>query len=283
MSEGISRIEKEFIFNFLIKNRVKFEIKIGDCSAEAYILEQGVKELKIDIISDYDSTIIGFNTEISVYFYFQNTHHTFNSVIIKAKGNIALIKNPDSIVRNLLRKYERVKLDGSIFVEFDLESDLLPLDYPKCNICYYPDKPPVSADFSEVKIDLILNRFKEKMNNIVSHNKILMLRNNKPKNIFEEIVVKNGKILYFPNTHSDYLSKQIDSNFEILTRVDFSEFETEKNNTPPIMMNKTLSKYLMDLSKNDIFSFCLVPILYRNYVVGLIYLIKNQTRHLGRV
>ncbi|HPD33779.1 MAG TPA: hypothetical protein PKV40_05505, partial [Candidatus Kapabacteria bacterium] len=85
-------------------------------------------------------------------------------------------------------------------------------------ISYFPDKPPISADFSNVKIDEILKKFKEKINPLVSLNKVRMIRNYTPQTIEEKITIHYGKILYIANSHSDLLTKQIDSNFEIITK-----------------------------------------------------------------
>lgn len=277
MSDTISRVEKEFIFNFLIKNKVKFEIKCGVSNIEANILEQNVKELKIDLLT-MSEEIKEYQAPISVFFYFQNTHHTFNSVILRLQGSYAIIRNPESIIRNLLRKFERIRLTETIPVEFEIEKDILPLNYPVSDISYFPDKPPVSADFTDIKIDIILTKFKEKLSSIISNNKILMLRNYTAKNIFEELVLKYGKILYIPNTHADIPNRQIDSSLEIITRDEWVKYEVDKNKTQENSLNKVLSQYLLDLSKNNIFSLSIIPILYRNYTVGIIYLINNHQK-----
>lgn len=275
MDIPISRIEKEFIFGFIIKNKIRVEIKCGISSTEGIFLEQNSKEIKVELSSVLEE-MSAFQAELQVFFYFQNTHHTFNSNILKKQGNIIIIKNPDSVAKNLQRKFERVLIDGKFNVNFEIRGEIQPLDYPICKENYFPTQPPINADFSDVKIEGLLKKFKEKMANIVSVNKIIMLRNYIPKTFFEELVLDSGKALYVTNSHMDLPTKQPFANFNILLKQDWIDFEGKKNNTSSNLMNKVISNYLMTLSKNDILSYCLVPVIYRNYVVGLIILINNH-------
>ncbi|HOV14939.1 MAG TPA: PilZ domain-containing protein [Spirochaetota bacterium] len=271
----ISRIEKEFIFGFLIKNKIRVEIKCMNSTTEGVLLEQNSKEVKIELSLILEE-LMGYQPEIQVFFYFQNTHHTFNSNVLKMQNNIIIIRNPDSVAKNLQRKFQRVLTDGRFNVHFEIQGDILPMDYPICKKSYYPTQPPISADFSDVKMDGLLKKFKEKMSNIVSINKIVMLRNYTPKTFFESIVLNTGKILYIPNSHADVPTKQYFDNVEILLRQDWIDFEISQNQTSVNTINKSISNYLTMLSKNNMLSYCIIPIIYRNYVVGLIYLMNNH-------
>ena len=104
------------------------------------------------------------------------------------QNNIIIIKNPETLARNLQRKFARVLTDERFKVSFEIQGDILPLEYPVCKVKYYPTQPPISADFSDVKIDGLLKKFKEKMSTITSSNKITMLRNYTPK-IFESLLL----------------------------------------------------------------------------------------------
>ena len=275
MGVPLSRVEKEFILGFLIKNKVRVEIKCKNSSTEATFLEQSSKEIKVEVSSMLEE-MLEYNVEIKLFFYFQNAYHTFNSTILKRQGNIIIIKNPESLAKNLERKYERVLINGKYKIEFETQSELKPLDYPTCPQFYYPEIPPVNADFTDVKIENILKKFKEKMTSIVSVNKIIMLRNYVSKTFFEDIVLETGKILFVPNSHSELPNRQPFSNFEILLRADWFEFEAKKNKTGLNSLNKTVSDYLTLLKKNDIFSYTIIPVLYRDYIVALIFLMNSN-------
>jgi len=276
MSNTISNVEKEFIFNFIIKNKIKVEIKGDDNEeTEAIFLDQNSKEIKIELFYIPES-FTKYNAEIKVFFYFQNTHHTFKTNIIKIQGNYAIIKNPTNLVRNLQRKFERVLIKGKYSIEFEIQGDIIPLSYPTTKISYFPDKSPISADFSNVRIEELLKKFKEKLNPLISFNRVKLIRNYTPQTIEEKLVIHFGRILYIPNSHADLITKQIDNNFEIITKKDWIEYEKEINKTDQININKAISNYLIEISKKDIFSEVILPILYRNYVIGLIYLINTH-------
>jgi hypothetical protein len=273
----VSRVEKEFIFNFLIKNKVKVEIKTEKNSTEGIFLDQNSKEIKIELNEIFEE-MNRYEPEIKLFFYFQSSYHTFNSIILKRQAKTIIIRNPDSVARNLLRKYERVLIDGKMSVDFELEGKIQPLDFPIGKSYYFADKPPISADFSEVKINTLLAKFKEKMSNVVSSNRIIMLRNYTAKTFFEEIVLHYGKTLYLPDTHTTIPSKQFSDQYETLERNDWIDFEMSHNHTNPGMINRVLSDYLKVLAKNNIFSYSIMPILYRNYIVGLIFLLNNHQK-----
>lgn len=276
MSNTISRVEKEFIFNFIIKNKVKIEIKSSDGdTTEAFLLEQNAKEIKIELLFVPES-LKTYNAEIKVFFYFQNTHHTFKTNIVKLQGVYAIIKNPDNLVRNLQRKFERILVNGKYSIGFEIQGEIIPLNYPTTKISYFPDKAPISADFSNINIEEILKKFKDKMNSIVSANRVRLIKNYTPQTIEEKLTIHYGKILYIGNSHTDLITKQIDNNFEIITKNDWINYEKEINKTDQVNLNKVLSNYLVEIAKKDIFSEVVIPILYRNYVVGLIYLINNH-------
>ncbi|MCK4797097.1 MAG: PilZ domain-containing protein [Spirochaetes bacterium] len=271
MSSVISKVEKEFIFKFLIQNKIKIEIKCRGESTYATILEQSSKEMKIELVSILEE-MLKYNAEIMVFFYFQNNYHTFKSNIIKLQGNIAIIKNPASIAKNLQRKYERVYIKGKLALDFEIKGDLIHLNYPQSKVNYYPNTPPIDADFFGVKIDVILKKFNKKMSTLISMSKIRMLRNYTPTTFEEQIVIKYGRILYIPNVYSEIPQKQLSPTIQILLKSEWVNFEILKNKTQPFVVNKVLLKYLLSIADNGIFSEAIIPVLYRNYVIALIYL-----------
>jgi hypothetical protein len=278
MSNVVSRIEKEYIFNFLIQNKVQLEIQCGESKTEAVLDDQNASELKIELTIVLEE-MLGYNVPIKVVFFFQNNFHTFNSTVIKIKNNIAIIKNPENIIKNLQRKYERVEVKNGLKVQFEIRGDLLPLDFPESKVYYYPERPPISADFSDVKIETIIGRFREKMDTQVSYNKIVMLRNKRPRGFDEKLMIKYGRIVWIPNTHSELPQKQISPELQVVLKHEWVDFEQKSNKTKPFLVHKILSDYLLEKSRNDILSMAMVPVLYRQYVVGIIHLINNHQKN----
>ncbi len=271
----LGNVEKEFIFKFIILNKISLEIRYDDKKIIANLLKQSTKELQIDLISFFDKELEE-NLDIDIYFYFQNNYHHFNSKIIKSQGNTVIIVNPEKITKNQKRKYDRKQVYGKLNIDFKIKGDLILLDYPTTERHYYPIKPPIEADFFDIKIENILSKFNKKMTSLVSDNKIKMLRNDTINSIEEKIVIKYGKVLYLPDVSLDFPQKQISDNIQILLKGDWARFEKLVNKTLPYLINKNIAKYLAELYKNDIFSKAIIPVIYRNYVVGLIYLTNYQ-------
>jgi len=272
-SSVISSIEKEFIFKFIIQNKINFEIIYNKKVTLALLLVQTPKDMEIEFPVLNEELIEG--AKVEVVFYFLNNFHKFNSEIMRIYDNKALLKNPEIITKNPQRKFERKSVNDKINVGFKIKGEVVLLDYPQSETNYYPSKPPIEADFFDLKIEKVIERFNTKMSTLVSENKIRMLRNVKQFDYEEQMVVKTGRILYIQNIYADIPQKQIMPGVNILLKSDWIKYERLKHKTQPYLINNVLSKYLSDLAEKEIFSKAIVPILYRNYVVGLIYLVNT--------
>jgi hypothetical protein len=160
MSPVISRIEKEFIYKFLVVNKIELDIQCKNRHTQGYLLDHNSKELKIEIFNLFNE-LYSPNAEINVIFYFKNNYHTFKTNIIKIQGNTAIIHNPENIAKNLQRKFERIIVDGKLQAKFTIKGDLIRLNYPETIVHYYPNKPPIEADLYDVKIENLINKFRK--------------------------------------------------------------------------------------------------------------------------
>ncbi len=271
----IGNVEKEFIFKFLILNKIHLEIKYENKSTFAFLLKYSSSELEIELLSLFDESIKE-KTEVDVYFYFQNNYHQFKSIIMRSQSNIIIIVNPEIISKNPKRKYDRKQVDGRLNIKFKIQGDLILLDYPTTERHYYPVKPPIEADFYDIKIENIIKKFNKKMSLLVSENKIKMLRNYKINSFEEKMVIKYGKILFIQDVSLDFPQKQLLENIQIILKGDWARYDRLINKTQPYLINQIIAKYLVDLSNNNIFSKAILPVIYRSYVVALIYLTNYQ-------
>ncbi len=277
MGVSLKRLEKDFVFNFLLKNKVGIEFKSKSNTSSGIITEMNTRELKIEL-EPSEKEIFNVPDILNAFFYFQNNYHTFKTHIIKMRSNTIIVENPEVIVKSLDRKYDRIAINGNIQVKIHTHGELHELNYPKTSMSYYPDTPPISADFSELKIETLLKRFKEKMNVLVYYNKIVMLRNIKPKTFFEKALIDKGKAVIFLNTRADFPTRRIYDSIDNLTKQDYIDFEVKENNTDLQAINKVISSHLITISRANIFSYAIIPVLYKDYVVALIYLVNDHDR-----
>jgi len=277
MSVSLRKLERDFVFGFLLKNKVAIEFKSRTNSKSGIIIEMNSKELKIEL-EHSDQEIFRVPDILNAFFYFQNSYHTFKTHITRMKGNVLIIENPEIIVKNLDRKYDRIAINGKINVKISTSGELHELSYPKSSMFYFPETPPISADFSDLKIDTLLKRFREKMNVLVSYNKIVMLRNVQPKTFFEKALIEKGKAVIFLNTRADFPTRRIYESVDNLTKQDYIDFEMKENNTEALHINKAISNHLITISRANIFSYAIIPVLYKNYVIAFIYLANNHDR-----
>lgn len=278
MSDSLTRVEKSFIFNFLKLNKIKINLKTPFSGTDATILDFNNNELLVEL-EKIPEEFNEYKQDLQAFFYFQNNYHVFNSHIIKMQGKNAVIKNPDNVAKNLKRKHERIIVDGKYKTLLKLEGPILPLDYPKSAMFYYSEKPPMNADFTGVNIQEILSKFKSKMENFVSSNKIQMMRNYTPANFLEKLAIHTGKIVFIPNIKTEIVIKTgSDIPANICTKRDWIDFEKINNGTDDIQMNKAISNYMVSLKDVGVHSIAVFPVLYKNYVVALITLINDYKK-----
>ncbi|HBD93305.1 MAG: hypothetical protein A2355_09215 [Spirochaetes bacterium RIFOXYB1_FULL_32_8] len=278
MSDSLSRIEKIFVLTFLKNNKVTIEIKTPKSITHAIITDLNNNEILIEL-DTLPLDIKEYKLPCEVFFYFQDNYHAFNSSFIKYQGKTAVIKNPEGVAKNLKRKHDRVVVDGQYKVNLFLEGPIIPLDYPKTSIYYNPERPPINADFTDIKITDILAKFNKKMESFVTTNKIQMMRNYTAKNFIEKLAIDTGKIVFIPNTATELNIKTGDDiPINICRKNDWIDFEKKLNNTQDTYINKALSTYMVELKEKGVFSIAVVPVIYREYVVALITLVNDYKK-----
>ena len=274
MSIHVTRIEKEFLFKYLMDNEIEIEFHYHKYKFYCHIHKYYKESLSLSMISDIDFTILPF-TIIKGFFYYQNNHHTFNVKFIEIKNDKMIIENPHIVIKNLNRKYERIPVKEDIKINFFLKGKSVELQYPKSNRFYAANKVPWHQDFSDLNLQNLYKKFKTKFNEKGIQSRIQMLKNYQPKNITENLVIKTGKIFWIENTHTDFPEKNPFPEDILLLKNDF--IQTEKaTGTPSFAVTSILKDFLYDKSKNDILSECIVPVIYQEYIVALIFLFTNH-------
>ena len=79
--------------------------------------------------------------EVRVFFYLKNNYHTFASRVLEVAPDHVVVQQPPGVYKNLQRKFERVKLHGSIEVSFSLHGTKVELNFPKSDR-FSPVEPP---------------------------------------------------------------------------------------------------------------------------------------------
>src|SRR5208337_3958741 len=96
-----------------------------------------------------------------------------------------VVSQPPGVYKNLQRKFERVKLNGSIDVSFSLSGTKVELNFPKSDRFSPVEPPEENVAFDPRRIQEVVRTFRVKMETLCSDNKIIMLRDRMPR-LWEE-------------------------------------------------------------------------------------------------
>ncbi|MBN1699669.1 MAG: PilZ domain-containing protein [Spirochaetales bacterium] len=270
MGVKISRIEKEFIFRKIQDNLIPLKIMFEKTETTVTLARFSETEIFFDC-GDADISHIRQYGELTVFFTFENSYHTFASKIRSITGNIIGIKQPENVYKNLQRQYERMKAQDNVSVYFTTKGKRINIDFPKTRGVHFIENATFSDNFDNSSIDGLLKTFRKKMDGRVSDNKIVMMRNRIPATYEENLMAKTGKIIWLPKIEDGFVIKSVFPEKIVLTQKDLMSYEEEAGTPKSSIGNKIRNLLDKKLSKGY-FSQLYCPLLYNVYLVGYIYL-----------
>lgn len=276
MGTPVGRIEKEFVFKALAEEGTPCDVHGSRREARCRLVEAGADALGLEAL---EGDLAGFEAgdEVRVFFYLKNNYHTFTAKVLRAEPRRIVVEHPGGVYKNLQRKYERVRLDGSIDVSFNLKGRKIELNFPRGER-YRPVEPPEAAEgFDATRIQGLVAEFRKKVGAACSRHKITMLRDRLPRTWEEKVIVRTGKCLWIPAVAEDFPTRDPFPDERVITKADLVAFE-EENGTRPSVIQSRLGNILYEKSKQDIAAELFCPILYNEYVVGYIHLVNEGER-----
>ncbi len=276
MGTEVGRIEKEFVFKSLVDDSVACDVH--GTRKEARCRFSGTSDAGVEV-SPLEGTAEGFakGDEVRVFFSLRNNYHTFASRVLDASADRLLLEHPPGVYKNLQRKYERVSLRGSMDVSFSLHGTKVDLNFPKSERFTAVEPPEQSAKFDARRIRELVRVFRARMENQVSANKIVMLRDRLPRTWEEKAIVRFGKSLYVPLTAEDFPQKDPFPDERVITKAELVRAEEEAGSPPHVVASK-LANILYEKGKKDVVSDLWCPLLYNEYVVGYLHVWNTASR-----
>jgi hypothetical protein len=274
MSAPVSRIEKEFILKNLVEKKSPVEVRYFDQWVAGVIIDVDDSGAVIQLKNE-DVPIPGGDTEAQVFFRFHGTRMTFHAKALALRGADLRIAIPQGIYRDLSRGFERVGPSEGMTLSFVVQGERVELDFPKSeNSEEPPEEPETMPNFDATKMTNLLKAFREKAQTFSSENKIVMFRERKPESFEEKLVTATGKAFLYPQSMVKHTpEKDIVLSPRLLTQEEIILAQTNQGLELFQVIN-LLNKTEKDKNTKNILQELYSPILYRNYVVGYLYLIS---------
>lgn len=276
MGTEVGRIEKEFVFKSLVDDQVPCDLHAS--RREFPCRFSGVNEDRLEM-SPLEGKLEGLTPgdEVRIFFYLKNNYHTFATRVLEVDPEHVVVQQPPGVYKNLQRKYERVKLQGSIDVSFSLHGIKVELNFPKSDRFSPVEPPEEDVTFDPRRIQEVVKTFRIKMETMTTDNKIVMLRDRMPRSWEEKTIVRMGKSLWIPSTAEDFPTRDPFPDERVITKSELIALEEEAGSAPYVVTSK-LGNILYEKTKKEIVSELWCPVLYNEYVVGYIHVWNTAAR-----
>lgn len=272
MAVEVHRIEKEFIFKSLIEASFEVDIHGPGFRTKARITEHDEREVRLEIVGAPVKP--ADRTRINVYFAFREQPMTFSTVVVEAKDATLVLRQPKEIYRDLSRDFERVYAPPGLTVTLTVEGEELIMSFPDSEQYEPVEEPQVATNFDAVKIGDLLKAFRERAAEYADENKIVMFRERRPESRCENLVSLSGRVLVLPL----WKLKDGDSQLvrqRVLTRErvrGVAEAYGEDPDTVEAELNTLVASNRTRHVRYEMYC----PVLYHQYVVGYMYLIRTD-------
>lgn len=271
MAVKVSRIEKEYILRQMLDGGLQVEIRCGETLAKARL----EKMLPDSLGFAFLEAMPGFQAppHVDLFIPFRGTRVTCR-LKVKVSGSEGLATTvPDALYRDLDRGFERVEPDEEVKVSILLDGVEYILDFPSSQGFYEPEPPAVNIRFDAGKIVNLLKAFREKALSMASENRIVMFRERKPAGLPEEIMAISGLPLLLPmhergEMYGEMQLMDSDSMGDLCRSI----------GKDPLTASNELAQHVERMRKRNVRQEFYCPVLFRQYVVGYIYLMKTDVR-----
>ncbi|NCN04350.1 MAG: PilZ domain-containing protein [Spirochaetales bacterium] len=281
MAHEIKRIEKEFVFKTVSDEGAAVSVHVRTHRYRGVF--DPVHGTKIILTMEEQLTKEVLPKRVTLFFFFRSTPMTCKCIVQSIEGQKIHLEMPDRVYRDLGRSYERVQPEGNIGVSVLLDGQSFKLDFPSSESYYEVTAPPsLDIDFNPAKIAQLIQGFRDKVATMGSENKIIMFRERKQETVAEKLITVSGKTLLLPfdslRQFTDLHPKQRNL---LITQDDLIRLFREIDMDPMTGVN-TLRAYMEKRKSQKVWQEIYSPILYREYVVGYILLVRGDV-HTGGV
>ena len=273
MSREIRRIEKEFILKNAIEKHLPIELHF-ETDRYGYVLVS-MTEDELVMHPAGESGIIGAPNDVVVALMrFRGQVITFKTKIIESRNEALVLRQPEIIYRDLSRGFERIMYPDGISVSFMVQGTRVELSYPASENYEPVEEPAFDPGFDATQISELLRSFREKAEQHATDNKIVMFRERKPQSFQERVIARSGKILILPFPEGEFAGLPRDARDRVLDQDEAVEVEKRAGGDVFTTLD-AVSQIVKGLNDHEIWEELYCPILYQEYVVGYLYMVKS--------
>ena len=271
MANEIKRIEKEFILKNLSESRTPLEIHIGAERLQAFVERVSEERLWIRLADDVFPDGV---RDLTAFFRFRNNPMTFKTRVIEHDEEVAELQQPSELFRDLTRSFERIRRPAGVSVTFLFKGQQVQLDYPDSDQYEPAEDPGIEPGFDATQIAELLKAFRERATRFATESKIVMFRERKPSNFQERLIARSGKILVLPFYTAESQIRSPEIRERLLSQDEIITLKGEEGEDMFSVLEQ-IGKIVESNRSRRIWHELYCPVLFRQYVVGYLYLIRS--------
>jgi len=273
MPTPIKGLEKEYILREALAARQALTLTLGTSTWTVH-----ASELRPDVLLFSHSIplqLLAKGTAVNVSYEAKGNTITFNTAIIEPGNKTAGMSIPEILYKDLSRKFTRLPPPSDLGVSFSLAGERYKLDFPSVERSTSNDAVEVSNDFDARNLRGLMEEFARKADSAATHKKIVMFTAKKPETISQKICSITGKSLFIPTTMSGIPQCDPFAEKTIVTGEDCAAWFMDSGMDAE-HAEEQVKMLVRSIRNKGILSTLTVPVLFRNYAIGLIELSVND-------
>jgi hypothetical protein len=192
MATILKKIEKEFVLNSARDGGVRFLLLAGSGEWPCEIRSLSDEELTLS--HSMPLRLLRRNQVYEFRFVYREQPMAFRSRILEVRDSSLTIEMPETVYKNLGRRYSRRTPPVEMSVSFSFRGDRYELSFPKTREFDPVAEPEPDSAFDPSDIRTLVREFNERASEYASEKAIRMFKERKPVTLEEKIIVRTGKI-----------------------------------------------------------------------------------------
>ncbi|HUW39592.1 MAG TPA: PilZ domain-containing protein [Rectinemataceae bacterium] len=273
MATTLKRIEKEFILNAVMEEKIPLLLIAG--AGEWPVFFASVGEDDIALTHSMPLRLLRRGESYELRFVYREQPMAFRSKVLEVKEASLALEMPDTVYKNLGRRYSRRAPPAQMSVSFSFKGDRYDLAFPVTREFDPVVEPEPSSTFDPADIRTLVRDFDSRAGEYASERAVRMFKDRAPESLEERLIVRTGRIYYLPTAVGGLPLVDPYVRPRIVTREMLGDFLREQGTRDDLVADE-IARFERNKKSSGILSELMLPMVFQEYVIGYVCLINKQ-------
>jgi hypothetical protein len=273
MATNLRRIEKEFVLGSARDGAVSLLLLAG--SGEWPCLITGMTDESLTLSHSMPLRLLRRSQVYEFRFVYREQPMAFRSRVLDVKESSLAVEMPQTVYKNLGRRYSRRAPPIEMTVSFSFRGDRYDLSFPTTREFEPVAEPEPNSTFDPSDIRALVREFNDRASEFASERSVRMFKERKPESVEEKIIVRTGRIYYLPTAIGGLPVIDPYVQPRIVTRETFAEYMREQGVRDDLVEDEVV-RFERNKKNSGLLSELMIPLLFQEYVIGYVRLANKQ-------